>query len=46
VSFCVNWYLNPNAHVAASYVLTSLTTSSPANNGDFDGFGIRVHLDF
>jgi phosphate-selective porin OprO/OprP len=46
VSFCVNWYLNPNTRVMANYVYTLLNTSNPTNNGNFDAFGLRLHFDF
>jgi phosphate-selective porin len=41
----VNWHLNPNLRVMLNYVYTNLETGSAASSGQFDAFGIRVHLD-
>jgi phosphate-selective porin OprO/OprP len=41
----LNWYLNPNLRVMLNYVYTNRQTGSSASSGQFDAFGIRVHLD-
>jgi phosphate-selective porin OprO and OprP len=42
----LTWYLNPNAHIMANYVLTDLQAANPSGAGNFSAFGVRVHLDY
>ncbi|HYV34417.1 MAG TPA: porin [Gemmataceae bacterium] len=42
----VNWYLNPQVWIMANYILTHVDSTVPGASGDFQGFGVRVHVDF
>jgi phosphate-selective porin OprO/OprP len=46
ITLGVNWYLNPQVWVMADYIWTHVDSIVPGASGDFQGFGVRVHIDF
>jgi phosphate-selective porin OprO/OprP len=42
----VNWYLNSQTWIMVNYVATRLDSVVPGADGDIQGIGCRLHLDF
>ena len=42
----VNWYLNSQTWIIIDYVHTHIDSEVAGADGDIDGVGCRLHLDF